>query len=130
MKADEFLDRVKERLGSNRQEADRQARAVLAVVAEQVSSDEGFDLASQLPGEFKDVVISQLGYSLHRGKMSKDYLVGRVQVALGLDKPGQAERVTRGVLSVLPEAITPGQLEDIVDQLPPELRAELAVPQR
>ncbi|MGQ9682544.1 MAG: DUF2267 domain-containing protein [Anaerolineae bacterium] len=58
--------------------------------------------------------------------MDRAYFVGRMQSGLVLEKPSEAERVTRGVLGVLAEAVTPGEWADVAGQLPVALWETMA----
>ncbi len=122
MKEEEFVRRIKESTGlRHTAEAERAARVVLEVLTESISPDEGQDLASQLPGSFKEFVFSRAGVPT-RIKPDMQTFVNGVMRDLHITSRPQAEQITLGVFGVLREAITPGEMEDVVGELPPELR--------
>ena len=49
-------------------------------------------------------------------------LIGRVQSELGFETPEAAERVTRSVFTALKDAVSPGEMEDVMAELPIDLR--------
>lgn len=123
MDTNEFLRQVMHRAGSrDMREAEKQTRAVLAALTDGISHDEVVDMASQLPKEIKDFVTGREASAGPRQKIDRETLISRVQSQLGLDTPDQAEQVTRAVLSVLREAVSWGELEDVLGELSPDLR--------
>ncbi len=124
MDRETMLRRVMSLIGiTDMQEADQATRVVLLALADTLSPKEAHDMASQLPKEYRDLVMGRLGEPGHTPqKMSWQSLVGRVQSELDLEKPEQAEHVTRSVFTALKEAISPGEIEDILPELPLELQ--------
>ena len=106
------------------EEADRATRAVLVALTGILSSDEAHDMASQLPKEFKDVVYARLGEAGTAKPVNWGTFIGRVQSDLGLNRE-EAERVTRGVFAALRDAVSPGEIEDVLAELPLELQHTL-----
>jgi uncharacterized protein (DUF2267 family) len=84
----------------------------------QARAREADDLAAQLPEEIDRHLIGR--GAGERIKLSEFY--DRVAEGLGVDKPEAAHRA-RAVVSVLAEAVTPGELDDVRAQLPEEWRA-------
>ena len=109
----------------NEDQADRAIRAVLLALADGISSDEAHDMASQLPKEYKDLVMGRLGQRGPTQGMTWGTLIGRVQSDLGLETPEAAEWVTRGVFSALKDAVSPGEMEDVAAELSLDLRETL-----
>ena len=55
-------------------------------------------------------------------KLDMESLVNHVRSVLAPENRDRAEQVTRGIFAVLGEAVSPGELEDVVGVLPPELQ--------
>ena len=122
----EFLRRLRPMVGiPNTWEADRAAESVLANLADALPADEAHDLASQLPKEYKELVMGRLGQRGPTQAMTWGALIGRVRSNLGLETPEAAEWVTRGVFSALKDAVSPGEMEDVAAELPLDLRETL-----
>lgn len=120
MQAEEFYRHVQERLGTpDRAEAESATRSVLAALADRINRPEAQDLASQLPKELGDLVKGRGGPVQ---KMDMETFLGRIQKDLDLMDQDQAFRVTQAVFSVLKEAVSQGEWEDVVSQLPNELQ--------
>lgn len=116
MQYDEFLGAVQHRAEfGTRSEAVRATRATLEVLGQRLFGGEADHLAAQLP--------SELGYYLTQAEPSQafdlDEFFERVSEREGVDLP-DAVYHSRVVLSVLREAVTAGELEDVLAQLPEE----------
>ncbi len=121
LKKEELARRVKELSGLHHtSEAEQATRTVLDLLAGSIPQKEANDLASQLPEGYKDVVHS--GAGLPRRKADWGTYVNRVRSDMALDTRQQAEQAVAGVFAALREAVTPGELEDIVSELPPQAR--------
>lgn len=120
MQAVEFYRLVQERLGlADQSEAEAATRSVLAALADRINRPEAKDMASQLPKELADLVKGRGGPVQ---KMDLDTFIGRIQSDLDLENRDQAFRITEAVFSVLKDAISQGEWEDVVSQLPRELQ--------
>ena len=113
MKYDDFLKRVGERTGATSpDEAEQTAVTVLQVLSERLAGGESKDLLSQLPKELREGV-----RPVPEGEpLDPDEFVERVASELGISPEEARERV-RGVFDVLRDAVTPGELEDVLSQL-------------
>jgi uncharacterized protein (DUF2267 family) len=121
MKYDEFVQAVAERTGTERDEAERTAIIVLQVLGDRLTGDEAFDLFAQLPARLKtSVTLTQVPMPMNR-----DEFVQRVASELHVDRDEARKRV-RGVFGVLRQAVTWGELEDVILQLDPEYADLLA----
>ncbi len=129
-KGHEFLREVAEELGTDEARAFRITKAVLHALRDRLDPREGKDFAAQLPMVLKAVWCE--GWDPTRGPdkslKKKEAFLKRVLSDPGL-VPGtdvknieEAERVTRGVFRVLRRHVTPGEIEDVVRQLPEEVR--------
>jgi uncharacterized protein (DUF2267 family) len=120
MTALEFYRKVRDRLGlADIEEAETATRSVLAALADRITDDEANDLASQLPTELGDFIRRRTGPPQ---EMDMDTFISRIQSDLDLEEWQHAANVTRGVFSVLKEAVSEGEWRDVVSQLPAELQ--------
>lgn len=116
MKYDEFVGQVhhQARLAS-RGEAVRATHATLETLAERLTADQAEHLAAQLPQE--------IGKYLHLanggGRFGLDEFFQRVAERETVDLP-EAVHHARAVVSVLGDAVTEGELEHVLAQLPDE----------
>jgi len=123
---EEFLHRVMKLTGlHDKSEAKRATRAALAVLRDALTPEEAYDLGSQLPKEFRNLLWSPKGKWTPPQTLPMESVVNHVRSVLAAENRDRAEEVTRGIFTVLREAVSPGELEDIVSVLPPELRQVL-----
>jgi uncharacterized protein (DUF2267 family) len=118
---EEFVEKVAERAGIERAEAERTSVAVLQALCDRLSGDEAHDLLSELPARLKTAVVvspSALPLSV------EDFLD---VVADDLEIPAEeARQRVRAVFATLREAITLGEFRDVLEQLDPEYADLLA----
>jgi uncharacterized protein (DUF2267 family) len=116
MTYDEFMGQVQNRarLGSTG-DAVRATRATLEVLAQRLYGGEAEDLAAQLPHEIQPF-LEKTGPSEDFGV---DEFFRRVSEVESVDLP-EAVYHARAVVSVLRDAVTPGEIEDMRAQLPGE----------
>ncbi|MEW2184802.1 DUF2267 domain-containing protein [Streptomyces cellulosae] len=116
MKYDEFLARVRERGEyKDNDEAAHVTNAVLEVLAQRISPGEVRDLASQLPGPLGQVLVNAAPQQA-RSFGIEEFLR---RVAERTDaRPRTAEWDAGAVLSTLGDAVTGGELNQIISQLP------------
>lgn len=120
MKFDKFLGQVQHlaRL-SDIQQALRATRATLQTLAERIDCNEARDMAAQLPPE--------IGKSLHCPQQHKpdrfglDEFFRRVSEREGVDL-ADATFHARAVMEVLIEAVSPGEMGQVMQQLPDEFQ--------
>ncbi len=117
MKYDEFIGQVqgRARLGTT-QDAVKATRATLEVLSQRLAGGEADDLAAQLPEEIGRYM---QGSGPIGQRFGLDEFFQRVSHKEGVDLP-QATHHARAVISVLVEAATPGEIEDVRAQLPDE----------
>jgi uncharacterized protein (DUF2267 family) len=119
---DEFLRRVAEREGVDRDTAFDHARAVFTALGVAVAPGELSDMVAQLPREFAPLL--QTAGIARRRAMAAGDLVGRVAELAGLDRD-DAQRATEAVLEALAVRISDGEVDDLERELPPNLRPAL-----
>lgn len=119
MNYDQFIGHVQHRarLGSQG-DAVWAIQATLQTLAERLDPGEAKDLASQLPREFK--IFFQV--PAHSVRMSLDEFFERISEREQADLP-DAIYHARVVIEVLQEAVSRGEIEDVLAQLPEAWRA-------
>ncbi len=118
MQYQEFIDRVWQRARlSTFAEAEAATRATLTTLGEYLTGGEGLDLASQLPQGLAEILQQQppdrsIIFSLN------DFLqrVGEEE-KVGIE---EAEAHARAVISVIEEAVSEGEMDDVRRQFPSE----------
>ncbi|MCU1499953.1 MAG: hypothetical protein JWM47_3906 [Acidimicrobiales bacterium] len=115
--ADEFLRRVGEREGVHLSTAELHARAVFSVLRDAIPPAEFDALVDDLPGDFRPIV-------LNLRVPTPDEVLDDVAEAAGVELD-DARRMTEAVLETLAERIPPGQVDDLVAQLPIDLHGPL-----
>jgi uncharacterized protein (DUF2267 family) len=117
-----FLDHLCERGGMSPAVAQQAAVSVLCAVEQRILSDEALDMEAQLPRKLTDL--------LHRcekheeelpPKFGREHLLKRVGEDLSLN-PDAVEPVVRAVLDAIRHQISEGEAEDVMSQLPEDLR--------
>lgn len=115
MKHDEFIGQVQARARlSSRGDAERATRATLETLAERLSGGEPKDLGSQLPQEIGRYLMSPEAAQAER--LTLDDFFNRVSDREGVDLP-IAVHHARAVVSVLTEAVSSGEIQDVRGQL-------------
>ncbi len=119
MNFDEFIGLVQQRARlSSRAHAERATRAVLETLAQRLSGGEPKNLASQLPPEIGRYLLEPTsGAGMRFGPRDFYDLVARRE---GIDMPDAAYHV-RAVASVLRDAVSPGEWQNMLAQLPTDL---------
>jgi uncharacterized protein (DUF2267 family) len=111
----ELLNRLEDEAGLDIEAAEQALAATLTTLAERISEEEAADLASQLPDELK----AQLGRAVTGGEVfSADEFLRRVADREGGVSSEEARAHAEAVLGTLREAISGGEFEDILLQLP------------
>jgi uncharacterized protein (DUF2267 family) len=125
MDSETFLTQVGRRAQLDRESAERATQATLETIGERLSKGQARDIVEQLPVEFAAWILTDRTESF-----DVDELVIRIAKREGTDFD-TAERHARVVFSVLREAITPDEVDDLVADLPEDMRpivCNLAVP--
>ncbi|HZB81518.1 MAG TPA: DUF2267 domain-containing protein [Rubrobacteraceae bacterium] len=122
MQYPEFLQRVQEQINATepatqtQRAAEQAITATLETLSERLTGGEATDLAAQLPEELK----APLQRSAEEaGRFSLKEFYERVAEREGVDVE-TARNDSSAVMSVLRLAVTPGQLDDLMAQLPSE----------
>jgi uncharacterized protein (DUF2267 family) len=116
LRFEDFIRRVGARAQiADRFEAEKTAVVVLQTLCDRLTGKEANDMLSQLPSMFRELIVvipSPL-------RLDVDGFVDRVAHELGVEA-GEARKRTEAVLATLREAITVGELRDIVQELDPD----------
>ncbi len=124
MQFDEFLEAVQKQGDfRDREQALRASRATLVTLSERIVGGEATDLGSELPHELR-------GYIDDVAKRSPDgeiFDAGEFcrRIADRADGDGEEDgrRIAQAVLTVVKDAISAGEYEDVLGQLPDDIRA-------
>jgi uncharacterized protein (DUF2267 family) len=116
MQYQDFIGHVQHnaRLGTEEQ-AVKITRCVLEVLAKRLTDEEAAHVAAQLPEEIGNYMTNVKGNE----RFDVDEFFKRVSEKEGVDMPAAVHHV-RSVISVLTDAITQGEIEDVINQLPEE----------
>jgi uncharacterized protein (DUF2267 family) len=114
----DFLESVTVRGRLSPEQAERLTEVTLTVLADRISAGEAEDLAAQLPKGVRDWLVSK---EEPAQKFDLEEFIRRVseRAAVDLDT---ATRGARAVLSTIRRAVTTGEFEDVLAQLPKEFR--------
>lgn len=106
----------------NEEEAEKAAVSVLCVLEQRLFGEEAAHLEAQLPGKLRDLLIR---CERHIGKPAPKFgryeFIRMVSEDLETDL-FQAERRIRAVFSALRDQVSEGEIEDVIGQLPADLR--------
>jgi uncharacterized protein (DUF2267 family) len=116
MKFEEIVRKVGERAGiDDRFEAERVTVAVVQTLCDRLSGKEANDLLAQLPSALRELV----AVSPSPLPLTLDEFVHRVAERLDVTDE-EAGSYARAVFATLREAVTRGELQDVVAELDPE----------
>jgi uncharacterized protein (DUF2267 family) len=121
-----WLSELAEELGGGRPEAYRALRAVLHAVRDHVGVDEAAQLAAQLPELIRGIYYA--GWDPSRTPMSQDAHAFLERIAREAQLAGTTEAgfAAAAVLRTLERHVTGGEIEDVMAQLPADVRSVLA----
>lgn len=111
MNYDQFIKAVKDSgQFSDRESAIKATKAVLETVRERLLGDEASNLAAQLPAELGDCLRGREGQMGDNFKIEEFYT--RISNRAGVDVE-QAASYARTVMTVLSQAVSPGEFADV-----------------
>lgn len=118
MKQDEFMTKVGQRADVSLSTAEALTAATLQTLAERISGGEAQDLAAPLPAELKPHLT---GADEPAEPFGVEEFLRRVVERSGIDG-GRARAGVRAVFTTVREVVTPHELDDVMTQLPKDLR--------
>jgi uncharacterized protein (DUF2267 family) len=126
-KTNEWLNQLTRELPTENEEvAWRILRAYLQVLRDRLTVDEAAQLAAQLPQVLRGVFYDGFDPSHQPEKIrDRDTLLARLAERAQLPGPAEAESAAAAVTRVLRRHVTEGELNDVLAELPAELREVL-----
>ncbi len=123
MTAQDFYRRIIEKTGRVKPETvERAVAAVFHTLRDRLTREEAEQVVAQLPGELKDVWRAGEVLGREPVKMHRTEFLERVRRGAGLRSPREAHWMTLVVFGALKEQISPGEAEDVLAQLPKDLK--------
>lgn len=124
MKTETFYRRVMLEAGrADLEDAKRVTAVVFHALRDRLTRDEAEQVAAQLPAELK--TLWRIGEVAWREplKMDRDEFYERVRKEAELASDKEARAVTRAAFAALQDQLSPGETDDILAQLPTDLKA-------
>jgi uncharacterized protein (DUF2267 family) len=124
MKTETFFRRVMLEAGRpDLEDARRLTAVVFHALRDRLTRDEANQVAAQLPAELK--TLWRTGEVAWREplKMDRDEFYARVRAEAELASDREARAVTRAVFAALQDQLSPGETDDVLAQLPRDLKA-------
>lgn len=125
MRFDQFIHRIEELAGDvSREKAVQAARATLATLGERMGRSETEHLAAQLPGEMKGFLFiheTSPQYRDDHAVFGLEEFYNKVSARADVGYR-DAVKLARAVVKVLQEAVSPGEIEDVLSTLPEDYR--------
>jgi uncharacterized protein (DUF2267 family) len=118
-----WLDEIIERLGPDRQHAWKVLSTVLHKVRDRLPLGEAVHLGAQLPLIVRGVYYDQFTPSRQPTDWDLERFVAEVNAWLADTRPTDPTDAIRAVFRTLSRNITPGEIENIQNALPADLRA-------
>lgn len=120
MDYDTFVDQVARRTSTSSQRATELTQATLATLAERLTGGEVLDLAAQLPAPLR-LPLRPTPDTEAAQRFGAAEFAARVAVRAGVEEPAARDAI-RAVFITLREAITGGEFDELVVQLPRDYR--------
>ena len=125
-KTNDWLSDLEELLGADREEAWRILKAFLQVLRDELTLDEAAQLAAQLPLVLRGAFYEGFDPSSQPAKLrQRERFLEVLAERARLDGTAEAERAAQAGATVLRRHVTEGELDDVLSQLPGELREVL-----
>jgi uncharacterized protein (DUF2267 family) len=118
-----WLHEVGEYMGNpNRMVAYHALRGVLFALRDRLTVDEVFNLAAQMPMLLRGLFFEGYQAAGRPIKYHADEFLARVEQELQHAGGASPEKATRAVLTVLEQHVDQGEIRDIIDELPKDIR--------
>jgi uncharacterized protein (DUF2267 family) len=95
---------------------------VLHALRDRLTAEEADQVAAQLPRELKEIWSEGDAVERQPLKMHREEFFERVKREAGLPSTRQARWSTLAVFAALKEQLSPGEAEDVLSQLPKDLK--------
>jgi uncharacterized protein (DUF2267 family) len=118
MKHAQFIEKVAERANVSLGQAESLTQATLQTLAERISGGEARDLAAQLPKQLQPFLIKN---EEDAERFGLDEFIRRVALRAGVERE-LADTGARAVMQTLHGAVSRGEFEDVMAQLPREFQ--------
>jgi uncharacterized protein (DUF2267 family) len=106
----------------NEEEAEKAAVSVLCVLEQRLIGEEAAHLEAQLPGKLQELLVRcERHLGRPASKFGREDFIRMVGEDLEVDD-FQAEKKIRAVFSAVREQVSEGEIEDVLGQLPADLR--------
>jgi uncharacterized protein (DUF2267 family) len=123
MTMEEFLRCVQEKVGRiDREEATQATAAVFHALRDRITPVEADQLAAQLPRQLKAIWEAGEAPDRKPAQIRRDAFYRRVQAEAGVATRREAQERVFGVFAALKEAVSPGEADDVLAQLPRDLK--------
>jgi uncharacterized protein (DUF2267 family) len=123
-KTNTWLKEIMEVLGPERRQAYQALRGVLHCLRDRLIVEEAAQLGAQLPMLVRGIYYESWRPAATPQKVrSGDEFLAQLGSHLPGARPFDPEDAARAVFQVLERHITPGEIEDVVSELPKEIRA-------
>ncbi len=124
MKTETFYRRVMLETGRADLASARQATAaVFHALRDRLTIDEAVQVVAQLPGELKTLWKDGEIPGRRPVKMDREAFYDRVRTEAGLASVKEARSITGAVFAALQDQLSPGETDDVLAQLPRDLKA-------
>jgi uncharacterized protein (DUF2267 family) len=123
MDSNTFIKRIAELTGFDRERAERTARATLVTLGTRIDPGEADDLAAQLP----DSLGACVPHEGEAARFSPDEFARRVARVVPLHND-QARPAIRAVFTVLHEAVSEGEMRQVLAQLGGQYESLVGLP--
>ncbi|GAA1800506.1 DUF2267 domain-containing protein [Planosporangium flavigriseum] len=114
----QFIERVAEQMGSPLGQAETLTQATLLTLADRISGGEARDLAAQLPQELREFLTRSQEPA---EAFDLEDFIARVRLRAGVDAD-TAKKGVEAVFKTLYAAVSTGEFEDVMAQLPKEFQ--------
>jgi uncharacterized protein (DUF2267 family) len=118
-----WLKEIAQVLDSDRHGAYQALRAVLHCLRDRLTINEAAHLGDQLPMLVRGIYYEAWRPAGNPEKIrSREEFLARIEVQFGTVRPIDPEVAARAVFHILEEHVAPGEIRDVVDELPREVR--------
>jgi uncharacterized protein (DUF2267 family) len=118
-----WLKEIMEVLGPDRHRAYQALRAVLHCLRDRLTVDEAAHLGAQLPMLVRGIYYESWHPAGKPDKVrSREEFLAKVSAHFANTRPINAEHATRAVFHVLQHYVDPGEIEEVMGELPTDLK--------